>query len=79
MLYIMNGESMQSVGVASKELLEISSSFEGNTLVQAVSIMDILDGIIIDEENFNSKEFRQIKIELERTVATKKLLGGVRL
>lgn len=76
MQYIMNAESMQSVGLASKELLERSSSSEGNTLAQAVAIMGILDGIMIDEEDFNSKEFRKIKIELERAVATKQSPQG---
>lgn len=76
MQYIADRGSINAVSNAAKELLCKSSTNQGNTLAQAIWVMGILDGIIIDEEDFNNKEFRQIKIALERAVEMKQSPQG---
>lgn len=74
--YIMDSDTVKSIGSVAKQLLADSMGSDGNTLAQAVSFIGIIDGILVDEADFNNKEFRQIKIELERAVATKQFPQG---
>ncbi len=76
MQYIANRESITAISKATKALLNKTTNQDGNTLAQAISVMGILDGILLDEEDFSNREFRQIKISLEHAVAIRQSPQG---
>lgn len=74
--YIMDTDSVKSIGNSGKQLLNETFGSRGNTLAEAISFFGIIDGILIDEADFNSKEIRNIKIELERAMLTRHFPKG---
>lgn len=74
--YIADSNLLCILSNSLKELFSDFSNKNVNALAQAISAMGIADGILLDDEDFSSKEIRQIKIELERAVATKQFPQG---
>lgn len=68
--YIADDDLIRGLSETSKKLIEMSSSGDGNVLAQAITVMGILDGIILDEQDFGSRELHQARVELENAVAT---------
>lgn len=71
MQHIFNSYSIKSVASSLKELLDSPSGAGGNVLAQAISSGGILDGIMLDDRDFNNKAFYFIKNNLKRNVENK--------
>ncbi|MGN1061440.1 MAG: hypothetical protein ACI4QN_06885 [Candidatus Coproplasma sp.] len=67
--YILSQASAKQIGQGvSKIINETSGRNGGNMLAQAINVGCVLDGIVLDDKDFEKNDIRQIKIELERSV-----------
>ena len=67
--YILSKDTAKQIGQAIVGMFDESTeTAEHNTLAQAVSLMGILDGILLDESDFGQRDIRQIKMLLECSV-----------
>lgn len=70
--HILTGENARQIGQAITEMLsESDDSYEANVLAQAITTCGLIDGIMVDERDFGTKNIWKKQIELQASVFMK--------